>query len=153
MRLRFSRAADYGLRAALEVARVPDGPLVTRRAIAGATGAPTSVLAQALAGLVRGGVLAAHAGRNGGYRLARAADEVTIHDVILAVDGPDREERCVLSDGVCSWEGACPFHGFLVAAQERFLDALRDTSLADVLDGHSPTAVPRGGAVTERRAR
>ena len=153
MRLRFSRTADYGLRAALEVARIPDGPLVTRRAIAGATGAPTSVLAQALAGLVRGGVLAAHAGRNGGYRLARAADEVTIHDVVLAVDGPDREERCVLSDGVCSWEGACPFHGFLVAAQERFLDALRDTSLADVLNGSTPTNVPRARAVTERRAR
>lgn len=149
MRLRFSRTADYGLRAALEVAGVPDGSLVTRRTIAGATGAPTSVLAQALAGLVRGGVLSAYAGRNGGYRLARPADEVTIHDVVLAVDGPERAERCVLHEGVCSWEGACPFHGFLVTAQERFLDALRETSLADVLGGHSSTSIPGGGIVTE----
>jgi len=149
MRLRFSRTADYGLRAALEVARIPDGSLVTRRAIAGATGAPPSVLAQALAGLVRAGVLAAHAGRHGGYRLARPAGEVSIHDVVFAIDGPERTERCVLHEGVCSWEGACPFHGFLVAAQEQFLDVLRATSLADVLGGLPPTSAPEAVTVTE----
>lgn len=141
MRLRFSRTADYGLRAALEVARAPDGALVTRHAIARATDAPASVLARSLARLARGGVLAAQAGPRGGYRLARPATEVTVYDVVAAIEGEGQEERCVLREGVCSWEGACPFHGFLVRAQERFLDTLRDATLADVLAGLAP---PRG---------
>lgn len=149
MRLRFSRTADYGLRAALEAARAPAGQLVTRDTIAGATNAPASVLAQALAALVRAGILAARAGPRGGYRLARAAEEVSIHDVVLAVDPREREERCVLREGACSRVGLCPFHPFLAEAQERFLDALRATSLADVLgtSGAPPgarRARPRG---------
>jgi Rrf2 family protein len=135
MRLRFSRTADYGLRAALEIARSPDGVLVPRRAIAESVNAPPAVLAQALAPLVRAGHLIAQAGPKGGYRLARAAGETTIHDVVVAIDGAEVEERCVLRERVCSWDGACPFHAFLVAAQDRFLDALRETSLADVLGG------------------
>lgn len=133
MRLRFSRTADYGLRAALEVARAPGDVLVTRRAIARATNAPTSVLAQALAALVRGELLVAQAGRAGGYRLARPAEAVSIHDIVHAIDGEGRAERCVLHEAACSWEGACPFHGFLVAAQDRFVESLRATSLAAVL--------------------
>ena len=133
MRLRFSRTADYGLRAALEVARAPEGQLVTRHSIARATDAPASVLAQSLAGLVRGGLLDAQAGPHGGYRLARPAGEVSIHDIVVAIDGEEPEERCVLHERACSSTGACPFHAFLVAAQERFLDTLRTTTLAEVM--------------------
>lgn len=139
MRLRFSRTADYGLRAVLEVARAPDGRLVSRRELSTVTGAPLSVLAQPLAALVRADVLAAQAGPRGGYRLARPARDVSVYDVVVAIDGEGRQERCVLHEGVCSWEGACPFHAVLATAQERFTDTLRTTSLADVLDG---TRVP-----------
>lgn len=133
MRLRFSRTADYGLRAALEIARAPTDTPVNRQAIARATNAPASVLAQSLAALVRAGVLTARAGRHGGYRLARPAANVSIRDVVLAIDGEDHDERCVLHETACSWAGACPFHAFLIAAQERFLAALATTSLADVI--------------------
>lgn len=133
MRLRFSRTADYGLRAALEVARARDGGLVTRHAIAAATNAPPSVLAQALAALVRAGLLEAQAGPRGGYRLALPAEGVTIHDVVTAIDPQEAEPRCVLRETACDDAGPCPFHTFLSDAQERFLDALRGTSLADVI--------------------
>jgi Rrf2 family protein len=134
MRLRFSRTADYGLRATLEVARAAEGRLVSRRELSQVTNAPLSVLAQPLAALVRAEVLVARAGPRGGYRLARPAREVSVYDVVLAIDGAGGPERCVLHEGVCSWEGACPFHAVLVNAQERFVDALRATSLADVLE-------------------
>jgi Rrf2 family iron-sulfur cluster assembly transcriptional regulator len=137
MRLRFSRTADYGLRAALEIARAPAGVLVTRHTVAGVTDAPASVLAQALALLVRGGLLVARAGPRGGYGLARPADELSIYDVVAAIDAEEPDERCVLRETACTWEQACPFHAFLISAQERFLDTLRATSLADVLGGAS----------------
>lgn len=133
MRLRFSRTADYGLRAALEIARVADGQRVTRGTLARATDAPDGVLAQALAPLVRAGLLDARTGPGGGYRLARPGAQVSIHDIVIAIDGHEHEERCVLSEGACDANGICPFHPFLIAAQERFLDTLRTTSLADVI--------------------
>jgi Rrf2 family protein len=139
MRLRFSRTTDYGLRAALEVARAPEGTLVTRHAIARAIDAPASVLAQSLAGLVRAGILDGQAGPRGGYRLARRTDDVTIYDVVLAIDGDDDEQRCVLREGACSWEGACPFHAVLAQAQDRFVETLRNHTLADVLAGAAPS--------------
>ena len=144
MRLRFSRTTDYGLRAALEVARVADGQLVTRHAIARATDAPASVIAQPLAGLVRAGLLTGHTGPHGGYRLSRRACDISIYDVVLAVQGEKRDERCVLHEGVCLRQEACPFHAVLETAQQRYLDTLRATSLADVLDA-GPSARPYGG--------
>ena len=134
MRLRSSRTADYGLRAALEVARAKGDRRVSRRELSGATGAPFSVLAEPLAALVRADVLAAQAGPHGGYRLARRAEEISVLEVVDAIDGKDHEERCVLHEGACSWVGACPFHAVLATAQERFTEVLRSTSLADVLD-------------------
>ncbi len=138
MRLRFSRTTDYGLRAVLEVAQAPPGKLVTRHAIARATNAPASVVAQSLASLVRAGILDGQAGPRGGYSLSRSPDEITIYDVVVAIDGEEGEQRCVLREGICSWEGACPFHAFLARAQERFTETLRDHTLDDVLTGAAP---------------
>jgi Rrf2 family protein len=115
---------------------------VTRHAIARTTDAPASVLAQSLAGLVRAGILDAQAGPGGGYRLARPADSVTIYDVVVAIDPDDEEQRCVLRDGACSWEGACPFHAFLAQAQDRFIETLRGQTLADVLAAAPQLSAP-----------
>src|SRR5436309_503801 len=114
MRLRFSRTADYALRAALEVARAPEGHLATRSAIARATNAPSSVMAQALARLVRAGLLVGRAGPHGGYRLSRPSTDISIYDIVGAIDTDEHEERCVLRERACSWTGACPFHAVLV---------------------------------------
>lgn len=134
MRLRFSRTADYGLRAALEIARADGDRRVSRRELSQATGAPFSVLAEPLAALVRAEVLAAQAGPHGGYLLAKRTEEISVLDVVEAIDGEGPPPRCVLHDGACSWEGACPFHAVLATAQERFTEVLRSTSLADVLE-------------------
>ncbi len=133
MRLRFSRIADYAVRAALEIARVDGDHLVTRRALAEATDAPHAVLAQALAPLVRAELLVAQAGPRGGYRLARAPEAIAIYDIVRAVDGDAREGRCVLHERPCAVERACPFHPFLETAQEHFIAALQRASLADVV--------------------
>ena len=143
MRLRFSRTADYGLRAALEIARAPEGSLVTRHAVARATSAPASVLAQALASLVRAGLLIARAGPRGGYRLSRPTDELSIYEIVIAIDSDEHDERCVLRETACSWEGACPFHAFLINAQDQYLDTLRATTLADILAGAPPALTAR----------
>ena len=74
----------------------------------------------------------------GGYSLARPADDVTIYDVVKAIDGEETVQRCVLREGACTWEGHCPFHAFLAQAQARFIETLQAHTLADVLTGGPP---------------
>lgn len=84
------------------------GRLVTRKAIAASVDAPASVLAQALALLVRARLLVARAGPQGGYRLARPAGEVSIYHIVVAIDAQEHEERCVLRGGACTVTRPCP---------------------------------------------
>ena len=128
MRLRFPVQPTTAYERRSRSRGAPVGELATRHAVARATDAPASVLAQALAALVRAHVLVARAGRHGGYRLSRPAAELSIYDIVSAIDTDEHEQRCVLREKVCSWTGACPFHAVLVGAQERFLDTLRETS-------------------------
>jgi Rrf2 family protein len=130
MRLRFSRRTDYALRAALELAG-RDG-MVKRAEIAESIQAPPSVMAQALADLVRAGLAVAVAGRRGGYRLARPADQITVLDVVRAMDPDPAPVRCVLRDQVCSWDGPCPLHATMADAQEAFAARLDAATLADI---------------------
>jgi Rrf2 family protein len=141
VRFRFSRRTDYAIRAALELAR-SDG-LVKRREIAAVIDAPPSVVAQALADLVRAGIAVAVAGPAGGYRLARAPGLVSLHEIVAAVEPIEDPPRCVLHERVCSWEGRCPFHETIYAAQEAFEDRLR----ADTLDTVATRLVPAAPAL------
>ena len=133
MRLRISRTADYGLRAALAIARTGD-ELVKRRDIASETEAPESVLAQALAALVRAGLLEAVAGPAGGYRLARPASEISVRQIVESIDGTDIDERCPLREARCSHTGKCPFHTVFWNAKKDFRRTLGRTSLQMILE-------------------
>ncbi len=122
---RSGRAWRSGSNAARTLAAAPAGRLVTRKAIAASVDAPASVLAQALALLVRARLLVARAGPQGGYRLARPAGEVSIYHIVVAIDAQEHEERCVLRGGACTVTRPCPFHRYLIDAQQRFLETLR----------------------------
>jgi Rrf2 family protein len=138
----FSRRTDYAIRAAVEIARA-DGRRVKRHPIAAAIDAPTTVVAQALADLVRGGVVEAAAGRTGGYVLHRPARDITVADVVAAV-AVDHESRCVLEERRCSDGAPCPLHATLAEADEAYTAQLATTTLAALagLDA-APARPPR----------
>ena len=132
MRLSFTRRTDYAVRAALELAR--SGALATHQTVAAATGAPASVVKQALSDLARAGFAVAVRGRSGGYRLARDPASITMLDLITALERlGDDEPRCVLHSGVCNARSPCPFHDTIAAARAAFAEALRRDTLADVM--------------------
>ena len=116
MRSPFSRRTDYAIRAAVEIAR-HDGERVKRHPIAAAIDAPATVVAQALADLVRGGIVQAFAGRTGGYLLSRPAHELTIADVVAAVE-VEPEPRCVLEERGCADAAPCALHATLYEAHD-----------------------------------
>jgi Rrf2 family protein len=138
----FSRRTDYAIRAAVEIAR-HDGARVKRHPIAAAIDAPTTVVAQALADLVRGDIVVAAAGRTGGYVLARPAQQLTVADVVAAVE-VDPEPRCVLEERGCADATPCALHATLFDAHDAFTERLATQSLAS-LAGLEPAkrAAPR----------
>ncbi|WP_218713915.1 Rrf2 family transcriptional regulator [Arthrobacter sp. BF1] len=79
--------ADYALRAVIELA-LHEGTMVTRERIAAEQEIPAKYLEAILAQLTRSGILAARRGVNGGYVLGRTPAEISVADVIRAVDGP-----------------------------------------------------------------
>src|ERR1700735_2309264 len=82
---------DYGIRALLALAAA--GPPQTAEYLAGEQGLPPRFLGAILADLRRAGLVASQRGSEGGYRLARAPRQITVAEVIRALDGPLAEVR------------------------------------------------------------
>lgn len=132
MELSLGRRADYSLRAVLHLARHDDGEPRSARRIAEAMDVPASWLPRLLADLVAAGIVVSVAGRAGGHRLARPADQISLLEVVDAVE-PERDATCVLRGGPCSWEGRCAFHEPWAGAKQALLDRLAGTTFADVV--------------------
>jgi len=90
--MRVTAKADYAVRAAIELATVPEGSLKSE-AIAEAQGIPSTCLVKILHELRLAGIVRSHRGPEGGHQLARPAAEISVADVLRAVEGPLAEVR------------------------------------------------------------
>ena len=143
MRPELTKRADYAIRAMLALSRSPSaGPLSARR-IAEEWSIPGRFLPQVLGDLGRAGLVRAEAGRNGGYRLGRAPDEISLLDVIEAVEGDSRRRTCVLRGGPCGVTGECAVHGVFADAQDALLGTLAEAHLAELTGAPEPVGAGR----------
>jgi Rrf2 family iron-sulfur cluster assembly transcriptional regulator len=118
MRLELTKRGDYAVRAMLALARGSGNGLLSARRISDAMAIPARFLPQVLGDLQRAGLVEAAPGRAGGYRLARAADQISLLDVIEAVEGDSRRQSCVLRGGPCGKDGTCDVHDTFFQGQE-----------------------------------
>lgn len=132
MQLTLKRKGDYAVRAMISVGRHQERGLRQARQISTEMHIPYKTLTLILAGLVAEGLLTATHGPNGGYRLARPPDEISLLDIIEAAEGPATFDHCVLRDGPCDWDEACPVHDTWARTQEAFTAELASTSLAEM---------------------
>src|SRR5437879_2187819 len=86
--MRISAKADYAVRAAVELAAASDEKPVKAERIATAQDIPLNFLENILGELRHAGIVRSHRGAEGGFRLAKPADQLTVADVIRAVEGP-----------------------------------------------------------------
>jgi Rrf2 family transcriptional regulator, nitric oxide-sensitive transcriptional repressor len=134
----FSQTVEYALRSMVWLADHPDEAQVTQQ-IADATKVPAGYLSKVLQGLGRAGLVKAQRGLGGGWTLTRPPDEISILDVVNAVDPIQRITTCPL--GLKSHgKVLCPLHKKLDDAMEGIEDAFRTSSLADML---KPTSKSR----------
>jgi Rrf2 family protein len=133
MRLELTRRGDYAIRAVIALARhAPEVVGATR--LAEETGIPRRFVAQVMTEVVRSGIAEARLGRSGGYRLIRPAREVSILDVVAAVEGDVGRRSCVLRNAPCGRDGTCDVHGVFMAAQDALLAQLRGATIASLLE-------------------
>lgn len=131
---------DYAVRAAVELAAASDGP-VKGDAIAGAQDIPLRFLENILAELRNAGIVRSQRGAEGGYWLARPAGEVTIAEVIRAVEGPIASIRSSRPDEVSFPGAAAPLQEVWIALRANMRAVLEKVTLADVVGGQLPPAV------------
>lgn len=134
MRIELTRRGDYAVRAMLVLSRTPRH-FTSGRSLAGQTGVPEAFLPQVMGDLVRAGLIENRRGRNGGYRVGRSPDEISLLDVVEAVEGDGRRRTCVLRGGPCRRDGPCDVHDAFFRAQEALFATLAGVTLADLPPG------------------
>jgi Rrf2 family protein len=140
--LRLSKKADYALMAMKHLALRGDRGSSSAREIASLYDIPIELLAKVLQRLVRGGLLASQQGTRGGYQLARIPTQISVADVIQAIDGPVAVTACSSSDdGACEQFAKCNVRHPLWRVRERILTALGECTIAE-LAADPPSMVP-----------
>jgi Rrf2 family transcriptional regulator, nitric oxide-sensitive transcriptional repressor len=150
----FSRTVEYALRAVIHLAHEAPNARTTAQ-IADATRVPKDYLSKILQGLAKKGIVDTQRGVGGGISLTRTPEEVTILDVVNAVEPIERYTTCPL-DLPNHGTNLCPLHRRMDAALATVEAAFRNSTLAEVLADPSSTSVPLcdgSGAVQTIRVR
>ncbi len=129
--MNITRTADYAVRAVIHVAAKGDGRRAPAAEIAREQSIPPIYVSKVLQALCRAGLLDSTPGRTGGTSLARQAEDISLLEVIEAVDGPVSLNRCVESPDSCPRSGTCVVHEFWKDTYALFAERLRAARIAD----------------------
>jgi len=138
--LRMSRITDYGIVLLTHLAAGEPGPHNARE-LADAAHLPQPVVSKILKALAREGFLASHRGIKGGYSLARPATEVSVVDVIDALEGPIALTQCGV--GACEREASCRVRAPWQRINRVVRSSLADVRLADLVEERGASAPPK----------
>lgn len=128
-----SKTCEYGIRATLHMASVSKGDYVSIRGISDNLDISFHFLTKIFQKLTQCGILESYRGPKGGIRLAKPASQVTLKDLIVAIDGPGLFTECILGLPGCGDAKPCPLHSQW-GSQRTELDTLfTGTTLDDMV--------------------
>jgi Rrf2 family protein len=155
--MRLSDGVEWGVHACVLLAVLPDDGALPAARLAEYHGVPAAYLAKHLQSLARAGLLETVKGPRGGYRLSRPPSEITVLEVVEAIDGDEPAFRCTeirrrgpAAMPARTYVKPCGIHRVFTAADEAWRATLRETTIADLLAGVVHDAAP---AALERGAR
>jgi Rrf2 family protein len=137
--MQITRQADYALRAMLYLSRMDPTTRAATSQIAEEQHIPPSFLAKIISQLSIAGLIHTSRGARGGVSLARNPEEISILEVVEAIDGPIALNECTLSTAGCPFGDSCSLRPLWCEAQEDLVKRLRNTSFAQFLAETSPT--------------
>ena len=136
--IRLTNLADYAVVVMTAAAKAHD-PRLSAGSVAAETGLPAPTVAKLMGSLGKAGLLASSRGVAGGFRLARDAGDITLVDIVEAIDGPIALTACahdVPSD--CAIIGACAVKPHLGIVSRTVRDALQAVTLAQLAGAPAP---------------
>ncbi len=131
--MRITRKSDYGLRAMYELARRYGQSPISISEIATAQRIPDPFLEKIMQELKAAGLIAATHGRSGGYSLRRPPEEISVREILEALEGRLALVVCLDPALKCEIEEGCPTSQLWIVINERFEEALEGITLADLV--------------------
>src|SRR5512137_955663 len=130
--MQITRQADYAVRAVRYLAKQGPNERSATSTVAREMKIPPSFLAKIVSQLSIAGLLHTSRGARGGVSLARDPKEITLLDVVEAIDGPILLNECVGNPGGCAFNEECPMHPIWMDTQQVLVDRLRKTNFASL---------------------
>jgi Rrf2 family protein len=137
--MRMNEGVEWAAHCAVLLSLLPEGETLPTSSLAEYHGVPEHYLAKALQGLTRAGVVESKPGRHGGYRLQRPAAEITVLDVVLALEGDDTFFQCTeirrrgpARVAARAYSPVCGIAATMWRAEQAWRDELRATTIADL---------------------
>jgi FeS assembly SUF system regulator len=147
--LRLSKMADYGTVVLTAMVREPDRSRSAAE-IAAAIRVPAPTVSKILKILGRGGLVSSLRGATGGYLLSRPATEISVADIIHAMDGPIGMTECSVTPGLCSQETGCAVRANWLRINRAVIGVLQDITLDQMIQPVAQTV--DAGAITLKRS-
>jgi FeS assembly SUF system regulator len=128
--LRISKLTDYAILVMVELTR--EGEMLSAQALAERIHVETPTASKVLKLLSGNGLLQSYRGPSGGYQVSRSASDISVAEVIAAIEGPIAMTECSVEEGLCSQEDNCDLRSNWQRISLAVAQALRDVSLAEM---------------------
>lgn len=136
--MQITRQADYAVRAVLYLAKMGSEQRAATSQIAQEQQIPPSFLAKIVSQLSVAGLLQTSRGARGGVSLARPPEQISLLEVVEAIDGPILLNECVSGNGACTFGDDCPMQPIWCDAQAELVRRLRTTTFDQfITNGHT----------------
>ncbi len=132
--MQITRQADYAIRAVLYLSRLGPTQHAATSIVAKEQRIPPSFLAKIISQLSIAGLLHTSRGARGGVTLAREPEEISLLDVVEAIDGPILINQCAGDTDVCALKGDCPVHPIWIETQQQLVKRLRETKFGGLVN-------------------
>jgi Rrf2 family transcriptional regulator, iron-sulfur cluster assembly transcription factor len=130
--LELTRKGDYAIRGMLFLARQPQNKISLISEIAADTQAPQSFLSKIFQNFTKIGLVRSARGVGGGFTLGRPADQITLFEIVEAVEGPIKPNVCVMADHACGFKDSCKVHPLWIKLRNDMTKTLSSVTLKDL---------------------
>ncbi len=133
--MQITRQTEYAIRTALELSTAPFGEFIQTKHISERHSIPEVFLKKTIQLLSRAGLVITQRGSQGGVRLARPSNEITLADILVAIEGPLALNVCLGENYHCPNRPTCRVHRIIGRAQAALIKELTRETLADIVSG------------------
>ncbi len=132
--MQFTRAEEYGVHGILYLAEQERNRVTPLSEIAEVQNIPEKFLAKIFQSLTKAGIVRSHRGVRGGFTLAKDPAELTLKEILEAIQGPYHLMKCITDRSTCPKEGFCALRELMILAENKLVSVFETYTLADLVN-------------------